>query len=244
MSLKRQALLNYIGASAALHIALGGLVFVLASWASRPIQPPSVFQVSLANSMDFETEIRTRSAIPDGRPAQRVRGEGFPRRSVRQANPDVARTQNRKEAEAAPSGPAGQENIQPIPEKPETVPAFSGSQPFEKTLSEAGPGKEKAPRSDALAHYLQDVRTRLEQAKGYPWLARIQGREGTARVQFMINAAGELQEVHLLESSRSKVLDEEAVATVRRVGRFPRPPEEWHEAIRIQVPMVFQLSPP
>lgn len=240
----RHDLLKYFGASAALHLALGGLVFSLPTWISRPTQPPSVFQVSLANSIESRPEGRTRPAIQHRSPVQQFRGEGFSRQSDRVAQSVKPLSENKKEAETAPSEPTGQEIIQPIPEKTDAIPSFSGSQPFENPLSQVGPLKNKVHRSNEFENFLQDVRTRLEQAKGYPWLARIQGREGTARVQFIINASGELQEVHLLESSRSKVLDEEAVATVRRVGRFPHLPEEWHEDIRIQVPLVFQLSSP
>jgi TonB family protein len=60
----------------------------------------------------------------------------------------------------------------------------------------------------------------------------------------MIDATGEAQEIRLLESSRSKILDQEAVETVKRVGRFTDLPVSWNEKVRVQVPLVFQLSPP
>jgi TonB family protein len=244
MNLKRQDLLKYFGASAALHLALGGLVFFFPLWASRPIQPVSVFQVILANSIEVKPEPQAPPGIPTGRPVQQAQGERIARRSKPAAKPVEAYTEDRKEAETATSEPTRQEHGQPPSEETQAVRASSGPPLLENSSSQIGPGEEDVPRSDELTHFIQDVRRRLEQAKGYPWLARIQGRQGTVRVQFIINSSGELQEVHLLESSRSKILDEEAVATVRRVGRFPQPPAAWHENIRIQVPLVFQLRSP
>jgi TonB family protein len=95
---------------------------------------------------------------------------------------------------------------------------------------------------ERLKLYLEEVKTRLNQAKRYPWLARLQGLEGTTQIRFRIMPDGEAGEIEVVRSSRSELLDQEAVANVKRVKGFPRPPEEFPQGILVQVPMVFQLK--
>ncbi|MEK6576703.1 MAG: energy transducer TonB [Nitrospirota bacterium] len=97
-------------------------------------------------------------------------------------------------------------------------------------------------RDERLKLYLEEVKARLNQAKRYPWLARLQGLEGTTKIRFRIMPDGEAGEIEVVRSSRSELLDQEAVANVKRVKGFPRPLEEFPQGILIQVPMVFQLK--
>ena len=90
--------------------------------------------------------------------------------------------------------------------------------------------------------FMQEVRSRLEQAKRYPWQARMRGMEGTVRLEFVINANGEAEKIRLVESSKWTVLDEEAIATVGRVDRFPGPPSGWNREVSVLVPLVFKLE--
>ncbi len=110
---------------------------------------------------------------------------------------------------------------------------------------EVGSGQSShAPdRSDeSLKLYLEEVKARLNKAKRYPWLAQLKGLEGTTQIRFRIMPDGEAGEIEVVRSSRSELLDQEAVANVKRVKGFPRPPEEFPQGILVQVPMVFQLK--
>jgi TonB family protein len=91
-------------------------------------------------------------------------------------------------------------------------------------------------------HYLREVQERIENLKKYPWLARMKGQEGSTRLGFKITHSGEPREIHLLKSSGWEVLDEESLNIVRRVGRFPVPPQNWKEDVQVEVPMVFQMD--
>lgn len=95
---------------------------------------------------------------------------------------------------------------------------------------------------ERLKLYIEEVKARLNQVKRYPRIARIQGLEGTTHVRFRIMPGGEADEIEVVRSSRSELLDQEAVANVKRVKGFPRPPEEFPQGILVQVPMVFQLK--
>ncbi|HLF86767.1 MAG TPA: energy transducer TonB [Nitrospiria bacterium] len=96
--------------------------------------------------------------------------------------------------------------------------------------------------AERLKLYLEEIKARLNKAKRYPWLARLQGLEGTTQIRFRIMPDGEAAEIEVVKSSRSELLDQEAVANVKRVKGFPRPPEEFPQGILVQVPMVFQLK--
>jgi len=92
--------------------------------------------------------------------------------------------------------------------------------------------------------FLDEVRSRINQAKHYPWFARLRGVEGTAQLRFRILPSGEPAEIEIAQSSRSRLLDQEAIATVKRVARFPQPPMASNLGVVVRLPLVFQLSPP
>jgi TonB family protein len=218
MDLARRHLWTFIAASAGFHLAIGVLLFVPTLKPLRPLQAVSVLQVSLVN------------------------GEEVLQRYKPIAPPVAPAVANTTDGGSAESEPAREPIVQTEPDGVESARTSSEPYALEGSASRNEPAVESGSRSDELTHFLQDVKGRLEQAKQYPWLARVQGQEGTARVQFMINRSGEVQDVNLLESSRSKILDDEAVATVKRAGRFSRPPIAWQENVRIRVPLVFQLN--
>lgn len=227
MNQAKRHLWKFIGASAGLHLAIGGLLFFTASMPLLPNQPVSVMQVSLVNSVEVEPfsakarlPVKTSTILPVARPLQ----------------------------ERMDADESSVDKISGILESPREEilqqPSLSGSDSLAVAATPYAPVTGNGSQSEELNRFLQDVRSRLEQAKQYPWLARIQGREGTVRIQFMIAPSGEVKNIHLVESSRSKILDDEAIATVKRVGRFSGPPVSSSEGIPIQVPLVFQLNSP
>lgn len=85
---------------------------------------------------------------------------------------------------------------------------------------------------------LTEIRAKIERAKRYPALAKKLGVQGRALVQFRIGANGLPQEVRLQSSSGSPLLDEEALATIKRAAPF-RPiadPTALEVAIRFELP--------
>jgi TonB family protein len=92
--------------------------------------------------------------------------------------------------------------------------------------------------------FLLEIRQRLEEAKRYPRIARLKGHEGIARIRFFIEPSGIPEDIRLVTSSGWRILDEEAIEMVRRVGRFSNPPAQWPNGIQIHVPLVFELDDP
>lgn len=90
-----------------------------------------------------------------------------------------------------------------------------------------GPGGIGAPGSGGsgsggeASAILAKIRQKIARAKRYPRQARAEELEGVAGLQFEINADGSVAYVNLTASSGHPVLDEEALATVRRAAPFP-----------------------
>lgn len=72
----------------------------------------------------------------------------------------------------------------------------------------------------------------------YPRVAQMRGQQGTARVKVSINAAGAVDNVELLSSSGSPLLDREAVDLARRAGPYPAPPGG---AASVVLPLTWKL---
>lgn len=101
----------------------------------------------------------------------------------------------------------------------------------------------KAPRTATLRDgYLQLVRTRIEENRRYPLVARKHGQEGKVLVRFVVAADGGLKEVQLGESCGNWSLDDAALAAVRAAAPFPAPPDEvFPDSAAMQIVIVFAL---
>lgn len=93
-----------------------------------------------------------------------------------------------------------------------------------------------------LKVFLDEVRSRIDQAKRYPWLARLRGMEGRIQVRFRILPSGEPIDIQILQSSQSRLLDEEAITTVKRAARFPQPPVTSRLGVVVRLPLIFHLE--
>lgn len=112
------------------------------------------------------------------------------------------------------------------------------------TPGPAGPGQgagEPGPGSgagDGRDRTLAEIHARIERAKRYPMMARKMNMEGVSFVRFEIDAEGKPQELSLKESSGFPLLDDEALATIRRAAPFPSYADSLVIGIR------FRMEPP
>lgn len=99
------------------------------------------------------------------------------------------------------------------------------------------------PCRPSMDTFLQKVRSRLEKAKRYPWMARIRGLEGISHVKFQITIEGNVNEVEIVRPSRHEILDKAAVETVWRAAPFPTFPKQIDvDHLEINLPLVFKLQ--
>jgi len=85
---------------------------------------------------------------------------------------------------------------------------------------------------------LEAIRRLIQKALVYPQAARRFGWEGTARVRFALGPDGRPSEVTLESSSQMVILDQEALAAVRRAAPYPYLKGD------IVVPIIFDIRAP
>ncbi len=96
---------------------------------------------------------------------------------------------------------------------------------------------------EAMLRYQDMVKQRIEEARRYPLWAKRQGIEGAARLSFMVLPNGLSRDVAIIRSSGFEILDDEAVATIKRAGPFPLFPKEIScSSIHIETSIVFTLK--
>jgi protein TonB len=87
------------------------------------------------------------------------------------------------------------------------------------------------------------VRLRIERHKRYPRLAKIRQIEGRAKVRFVIDPHGKVQDVMIVKGSRHQRLDEAALNAIRMASPFPRPPRHLFSGpISLEITIVFELT--
>lgn len=94
----------------------------------------------------------------------------------------------------------------------------------------------------AEAEYAALLRGRVVDAVKYPPAARRDGLTGTVEMDLFVEPTGTISRVVVVASSSHRVLDDAAVAAVRRVGRVPFPEYLHPRPLRIRLPVVFVLQ--
>jgi periplasmic protein TonB len=118
------------------------------------------------------------------------------------------------------------------------------------TLSGQSQQISAAANSDSLhkQHAKINWRSRLQGHlmgfKRYPPSARKQRQQGTATVRFVVNKDGNVLSAQLFKSSGVAVLDNEALALIKRAQPLPSPPAGLllHGQITLTLPIDFELK--
>lgn len=85
------------------------------------------------------------------------------------------------------------------------------------------------------------LHTKISERKQYPYLAKRQRREGVARVEFVLNPDGSINDTRLVNSSRVRVLDQAALEAVRGIEPFEPAKAYLHRPEAFQVDIVFNM---
>ena len=95
---------------------------------------------------------------------------------------------------------------------------------------------------DALKAYAAQVRRRLERYKKYPPEAMAKKISGQAVISFTLNRQGTILSSTLARSSGQAVLDEEAMAILKRASPLPPMPQELPQAaLALTMPIHFSV---
>jgi len=119
---------------------------------------------------------------------------------------------------------------QAIPEQTAAVPAA----PMQGRLTPT--------QSSTVPTWKMHILALLERNKRYPESAQSRHQQGVAQVFFSLDRHGKVINSRLVRSSGATVLDDEALALLRRAQPFPPPPPELPGArVDLMVPIRFNL---
>jgi protein TonB len=91
--------------------------------------------------------------------------------------------------------------------------------------------------------YNRWLKLKVESVLHYPELAAVSGYQGTMYIKFDILKDGSLGSVEMLKSSGYKILDDEAMRSIRASAPFQPLPDEWKmERYSIRAAVIFYLG--
>jgi TonB family protein len=85
------------------------------------------------------------------------------------------------------------------------------------------------------------LHSKISEHKQYPYMARKQRREGVARVEFVLHPDGSIDDAHLVNSSRTRSLDNAAIKAVESIEPFLFAREYLQQPEAFQVDVVFDV---
>ncbi|MCH8531239.1 MAG: TonB family protein [Saccharospirillum sp.] len=128
------------------------------------------------------------------------------------------------------------------PSEVSTTPAPADS-PSLAAITPTEPGFSEADRADLMDDYLQEIMKRLQNAFEYPRAAQRRRQQGEVVLELMIAGSGEITSVELNSGSGHALLDDAALAMVRRLTPLPPLPEHFPDGrLQLGVPVVFRLQ--
>jgi protein TonB len=105
-----------------------------------------------------------------------------------------------------------------------------------------GPGGDHdesvALKNKYLREHFVYIRDLIVKHLDYPPIAKKLGWHGAVTVSFIILETGQVENIKILQRSGHEILDENVVATVRKVQPFPRPPVK----AEIIIPVTYRLE--
>lgn len=221
------------------------------AWVSRespadlPMQAREPLRIALG-SPDAAREAVSGPAVPAGPPPEKVamRDPG-PLPAAKPVPPPLSRRPEPR-PERFPEPPEAKP--EPLPEpRPESTQAIAPSPVMQ--MAGTGPvGHAKAQASTVVDRetleeaYKTALREAIARHRRYPRLAKRLGQEGRVEIAFEVLADGRLEGVRVVHGSGHRRLDDAAVETVERLGRFePIPSELQRQRWSLVVPLDFQL---
>jgi len=106
-------------------------------------------------------------------------------------------------------------------------------------LAVPGDGAGNAPEYEG---YYALLRSRIADVLRYPAVARRRGITGRVQIEVRVTASGEIDRAVVVASSSHALLDAEALAAVRRLGRVPFPAGVRPRPLSMTLPVDFVLN--
>lgn len=114
----------------------------------------------------------------------------------------------------------------------------AGHTPNRESAQTGNPGSNRVAADQAGTGYMREhffyIRDLITKNLGYPPAARKFGWKGSLTVTFVICEGGRVENIRVVKSSGYKILDDNAVNTIKSIQPFPRPPAKAEIVIPIE----------
>ncbi|MEL7000710.1 MAG: TonB family protein, partial [Pseudomonadota bacterium] len=191
------------------------------------------------------------AAMPRTKPTPpKVEQPRKPKKQVAKKKPTTKKAQpTQRVAKRAPSEPKKEHSKGATSGAPSDA-AQTGAEGQDQRTAALAPGAggvavdggySKAAVNSARSAYKTAVRRAVERKKRYPKRAMRRGTKGTAKVRVTLDASGKLIAATMVSSSGASILDEAAMAAVKRVRSFPDIPKEMGKSrVNVTLPITFR----
>ncbi len=109
--------------------------------------------------------------------------------------------------------------------------APAGKRPSKEGIAEeSGGGFRLTPLNAPEIQYISyfaSIKRKIELVWQYPYDAAIHGIEGDLQIDFVIGRSGKIESVELVRGSGHKILDDEAMRSIRKASPFDPIPAEY-----------------
>lgn len=239
------------GISLMIHAAIL-LTFVAVS--SRPgFQPQEMLTVVL----DGQFAMGSGGGGPGQVSEEKVEKPEAPRKAAmakRPARPESALRETRAEKPVENAGPVSNSFSEVVSDDMRAGSGTTAAGTGEGSVSGAagtggGPGTgggsggaQGSGRAAYLKRHFAFIRDLILKNLNYPSVARKMGWSGHLTVSFVICEGGKVENIRVIKSSGHRVLDENAVTTIKEIQPFPRPPAKAEIVIPIEYRLERQAS--
>ncbi|MCX8092864.1 MAG: energy transducer TonB [Candidatus Goldbacteria bacterium] len=87
------------------------------------------------------------------------------------------------------------------------------------------------------------IKRKIQENKKYPYQARKENIEGVVEIQFSISGDGMLKNINIIKSSGFTILDEEAIATIKRAAPYPEIKNRLNiNNLQLQVKLIYKIE--
>lgn len=112
------------------------------------------------------------------------------------------------------------------------------------TPAPGAPAAQEPPGDEESRLHIESlIRTRFAEHFIYPPMAQHRGWQGEVVLAFRIGTDGTISQLQVVRSSGHAILDEAALATMRRLGRIEfSPGVVLHRVLELRMPVIYQLA--
>ena len=204
---------------------------------------PSAAQPSVAAAGQSQVQKRSK---PKTKPVARASVKAAQKKPVSQTQ-----TQNKPKPEVKPAAKAQKAPASQAARSAQSAKAQAKPEPSSSTESFKGSATQQPVDSQSVASvdpktiqrdYMAQLSVWINRHKRYPRQAQRRGQEGTVKLRFAMNRSGQLLSSEVLGSSGYPVLDQAALAMLKRAAPLPPIPGELaRQRLEVILPIAFDL---